>query len=171
MSRLARAPLDSPSEAPSEPGVAFARRSGVFASPDLKNPVGVKAERPAMKLLILRAYLRLLLFDLYLARNDFAGLYRKIRSCPIKTGPPASEGIAQIRSAVDMACVWYWKEVLCLQRSAATAYLLKRLGAPAELVIGAQQFPFKAHAWVEVAGRVVNDKSYVTEMYAVLDRC
>ncbi len=124
-----------------------------------------------MKLLILRAYLRLLLFDLYLARNDFAGLYKKVRSCPIKTGPTASDGIEQIRSAVDMACVWYWKEVLCLQRSAATAYLLKQFGASAQLVIGAQQMPLKAHAWVEIDGRVVNDKSYVREMYAVLDRC
>ena len=31
--------------------------------------------------------------------------------------------------------------------------------------------PFKAHAWVEVAGVVVNDKPYMPEMYAVLDRC
>lgn len=124
-----------------------------------------------MKLLISRAYLRLLLFDLYVARDDFAGLYKKVRSCPIKTGPTPSDGIEQIRSAVDMACVWYWKEVLCLQRSAATAYLLKQFGASAQLVIGAQQIPFKAHAWVEIDGRVVNDNSYVREMYAVLDRC
>lgn len=169
MSRLAS--LHSPREAQSEPSVAFAGQLGASGPTNLKHCVGVKSERPAMKRLILRAYLRLLLFDLYLARNDFAGLYRKVRSCPIKTRPPASDGIEQIRSAVDMACVWYWKEVLCLQRSAATAYLLKRFGAPAELVIGARQTPFKAHAWVEIDGRVVNDKSYVREMYAVLDRC
>ena len=35
----------------------------------------------------------------------------------------------------------------------------------------AQQMPFKAHAWVEVEDRVVNDKPYTPEMYAVLDRC
>ena len=62
-------------------------------------------------------------------------------------------------------------EVLCLQRSAATACLLKGRGIHAEKVIGAQQMPFKAHAWVEVDGRVVNDKPYTPEMYAVLDRC
>ena len=171
MSRLPRALLHSPREALSKVGVAFARQLGVLGPTKLSHPVGVKSECPAMKLLILKAYLRLLLFDLYLARNDFAGLYQKVRSCPIKTGPLASDGIEQIRSAVDMACVWYWKEVLCLQRSAATAYLLKQFGAPAQLVIGAQQIPFKAHAWAEVAGLVVNDKSYVTEMYVVLDRC
>jgi len=33
------------------------------------------------------------------------------------------------------------------------------------------EMPFKAHAWVEVDGRVVNDKLYTPEMYGVLDRC
>jgi hypothetical protein len=70
-----------------------------------------------------------------------------------------------------MACIWYWKEVLCLQRSAATACLLRRFGVHSELVIAVQQMPFKAHAWVEVDGRIVNDKPYMREMYAVLDRC
>jgi hypothetical protein len=41
----------------------------------------------------------------------------------------------------------------------------------AHLVIGAQQMPFKAHAWVEVDGIVVNDKQYIGELYAILDRC
>ena len=77
----------------------------------------------------------------------------------------------RICSAVDLACIWYWKEALCLQRSAATSCLLKSHGIFAQMVIGAQQLPFKAHAWVEVDGRVVNDKPYVPEMYTVLDRC
>ena len=57
------------------------------------------------------------------------------------------------------------------QRSAATACLLRQYGVAAKLVIGAQQMPFKAHAWVEVEDLVVNDKPYMHEMYAVLDRC
>jgi hypothetical protein len=52
-----------------------------------------------------------------------------------------------------------------------TACLLKQHGIAAQLVIGAQQMPFKAHAWVEVDGRVVNDKPYMSEIYAVLERC
>jgi hypothetical protein len=38
------------------------------------------------------------------------------------------------------------------------------------MVIGAQQMPFRSHAWVEVEGRVVNDKPYTPEMYPVLER-
>jgi hypothetical protein len=124
-----------------------------------------------MFFLVLRAYLRLIQFDLYLARGDFRALHSKVRNCPIGKGATSPNSVELICSAVDMACIWYWKEALCLQRSAATACLLKRFGVPAQLVIGAQQIPFKAHAWVEVDGRVVNDKLYTPEMYAVLDRC
>jgi hypothetical protein len=126
---------------------------------------------PASFLLILKAYLSLIRFDLYLARKDFESLYNKVRNYPTtkRTASPAS--LDAICSAVDMASIWYCKEVLCLQRSAATVCLLRKYGISAHLVIGAQQMPFKAHAWAEFDGRVVNDKQYVPEMYGVLTRC
>ena len=124
-----------------------------------------------MSLLVLRAYLKLIHFDLYLTRGNFKALYDKVRACPIRKMPVPINAVEQICAAVDMACIWYWKEALCLQRSAATACLLKRYGVPAQMIIGAQAMPFKAHAWVEVDGRVINDKPYTREMYAVLDRC
>ncbi len=124
-----------------------------------------------MSLLVLKAYLKLIHFDLYLARGNFAALYNKVRVYPIAKKSPTPDAVERICHAVDMACIWYWKEALCLQRSAAAECLLKKYGVPAQMVIGAQQMPFKAHAWVEVDGRVVNDKPYTPEMYAVLDRC
>jgi Transglutaminase-like superfamily len=124
-----------------------------------------------MSFLVLEAYLKLIHFDLYLARDNFAALHDKVRKYPVRASTPEPEAIERINSAIDMACIWYWKEALCLQRSAATACLLKKYGVPAQMVIGAQQMPFKAHAWVEVDGRVVNDKPYTQEMYRVLDRC
>jgi hypothetical protein len=124
-----------------------------------------------MSFLVLKAYLQLIYFDLYLARGNFSTLYDKVRRYPTGNKTVFVDAIERICSAADMACIWYWKEALCLQRSAATACLLKRYGIPAQMVIGAQQMPFKAHAWVEVDGRVVNDKPYVPEIYAVLDRC
>ncbi|MHB8527257.1 MAG: lasso peptide biosynthesis B2 protein [Candidatus Acidiferrales bacterium] len=124
-----------------------------------------------MRHLVLRAYGQLILFDLYLARGNFEALYDRVRNHRIGQNAPAPDAAARICSAMDMACIWYWKEARCLQRSAATTCLLKEHGVPAQMVIGAQQMPFKAHAWVEVDGRVVNDKPYMREMYAVLDRC
>ncbi len=124
-----------------------------------------------MSFLVLKAYWKLILFDFYLARRNFAALYNKVRRYPVGNQPPAPDAVERICSAVDMACIWYWKEALCLQRSSATACLLKQYGVLAQMVIGTQHMPFKAHAWVEVDGRVVNDKPYTPEMYAVLDRC
>src|ERR1700728_498702 len=124
-----------------------------------------------MSFFVLKAYLKLIHFDFCLTRGDFAVLYDKVRNDPVAKTTPAPDAVECICAAVDMACIWYWKEVLCLQRSAATACLLKSCGVPAQMMIGAQQMPFKAHAWVEVDGRVVNDKPYMREMYAVLDKC
>jgi hypothetical protein len=121
--------------------------------------------------LVLSAYLKLIYFDFYIARGNFRALYDKVRTYPLGKRVQSPDAVEQICAAVDMACIWYWKEALCLQRSAATACLLKRSGVPAQMVIGAQQMPFKAHAWVEVDGHVVNDKPYTREMYAVLDKC
>jgi len=126
---------------------------------------------PPRLLLVLEAYLSLIRFDLYLARGDFDSLYNKVRNYPTRNKAASPDSIERICSAVDMAGIWYCKEVLCLQRSAATACLLRKYGVSALLVIGAQQMPFKAHAWVEVNGRVVNDKPYVPEMYGILTRC
>jgi hypothetical protein len=124
-----------------------------------------------MSLLFLEAYLSLICFDLRLAGGNFAALYENVRTHRLGSHRTTPDVLERVCSAVDMASICYWKEVRCLQRSAATACLLKRYGVAAQLVLGAQQIPFKAHAWVEVDGRVVNDKSYMREIYAVLDRC
>lgn len=123
-----------------------------------------------MKPSVLKAYLALLLFDFYLSGRGFTTLYDRVRKYPVAV---RSEQLTaqEVCDVVDLASIWYWKEVLCLQRSAATTCLLRKYGIAAKLVIGAQQMPFKAHAWVEVAGRVVNDKPYTPEMFAVVDRC
>ncbi len=124
-----------------------------------------------MLLLFFEAYETLIRFEFYVKRRTFAGLYETVRNCPIRPRAASNDDVARICYAVDLACIWYWREVLCLQRSAATACMLRNHGAPAQMVLGAQQIPFKAHAWVELDGRVVNDKPYIPEMYSVLDRC
>lgn len=72
--------------------------------------------------------------------------------------------------AVDEACVWYVKRAACLQRSAVATWLLRRHGWPAALVIGYRPLPFESHAWVELDGRVVNDRPQYPRVFTVLDR-
>jgi Transglutaminase-like superfamily len=124
-----------------------------------------------MSFLLLRAYRNLFRFEFYLAWGNFAKLFQTVKACPIRTRVLDPSIAERICHAVDLASICYWKEVGCLQRSAATTCLLREYGVAARLVIGAKQLPFKAHAWVEVDGRVVNDKTYVPDIYAVLDRC
>jgi hypothetical protein len=124
-----------------------------------------------MHFLFLRAYAKLVFFDLLLLRGNFNVLYEKVRRYPKAHNSLASNATERVCAAIDMACIWYRKEVLCLQRSAATACLLKQYGVSAVMVTGVQQLPFRSHAWVEVDGKVVNDKPYMHEMYSVLDRC
>ena len=118
-----------------------------------------------------RACFELLRVGHALARGGFAPVYARVRNLPRKGNDGETRTLEQICRAVDVACVLYFKEVRCLQRSAAAVCLLRDNGIPAELVIGVQHWPFCAHAWVEVTGRVVNDKPYITEAYAVMDRC
>ena len=124
-----------------------------------------------MLLLCVRAYLEFLIAGHYLRRNAFAALYECVRRRPVRAIAASAGSVARVCRAVDMAAIWYPKQVLCLQRSAATTCLLRRCGVAAQMVIGVQQIPFRAHAWVEVEGRVVSDKPYMREMYVVLDRC
>jgi hypothetical protein len=77
----------------------------------------------------------------------------------------------ELSHAMDLACVFYFKRVLCLQRSAATTVLLRRYGCSAQMVTGAQILPCEFHAWTEVDAVVVNDKPYMREIYQVLERC
>lgn len=124
-----------------------------------------------MILLVLSAYAQLVRFDKYISRRDFGALYERVRSSRIQSSKKPSLSCAQLCHAVDIACIWYWKRVLCLHRSVVVTCLLRRYGTNAQLVIASRRLPFQAHAWVEVGGRVVNDRSDVEETYAVLERC
>src|ERR1700689_49756 len=121
--------------------------------------------------LVLRAYLELLRVDMRLARGGFPLVYDKVRTSPVLCNRHQERLAEDICHAVDLACVFYFKDVRCLQRSAAATTLLRDSSFPAEMVIGVEPFPFRAHAWVELAGHIVNDKPYTSEMNTVMDRC
>src|SRR5215831_4360135 len=119
---------------------------------------------------VLTAYLELVRFGFHLRRRNFAALHFAVRNSRVHKHTPRCSSLEELCRAVDLACIWYGKKVLCLQRSAAATCLLRRHGIPAQLVIGTQQIPFNAHAWVEVEGQIVSDRPYMHEMYAVLER-
>jgi hypothetical protein len=113
----------------------------------------------------------LIRFDIILLTRGFGTLYYDVKGYPLRGWMWFRPDTERIVAAFQVACIWYPKHVRCLQRSAALTCLLRSYRIPAHMVIGTQKLPFKAHAWVEVNGQVLNDKEYTPEMYAVLDRC
>jgi hypothetical protein len=124
-----------------------------------------------MRALFLQAFLHLVQHDIFLWRHDFAALHSKVHLLPLASRTPNNGDTEAICRAVAYACIWYPRPVLCLQRSAVAVALLRRYGIRAEMVIGAQRLPLKAHAWVEVDGIVVNDKPEVQTDYLIMERC
>jgi Transglutaminase-like superfamily len=103
--------------------------------------------------------------------GGLGALHNLIKSQPIRDrAGHEAEVPSELLQAIDLACVFYPKQILCLQRSAATVLLLRRHGLRAELIMGAQTLPFKSHAWVEMDGAVLNDKPYVREIYCPIER-
>ena len=121
--------------------------------------------------LFCKAWVGLLVFDVLGFCRSFARMHRFVadwRGAPAKV---PGNTVLEVCQAVNYACVWYPKRVLCLQRSAVTTCLLRRCGVPAAMVMGAQTVPFKAHAWTEVDGHPVNERRPVPTIYKVLERC
>jgi hypothetical protein len=125
-----------------------------------------------MNRLVAESYLFLIRIEMLMSFGDFQSIHELLRNRKLaETAQRGTPAVDQICHAMDMACVFYPKRVLCLQRAAATTLLLRRHGWRAETVIGAQLLPFRSHAWVELDGIVVNDKPYMLEIYQSLERC
>ncbi len=125
-----------------------------------------------LQLRVMAAWLLLAAADLTLKAGGFRALHRAVQCWPSASGCAGGpETNDQICAAVDRACTAYFKQALCLQRSAVAACLLRRQGVAAEMVIGCHKMPFHGHAWVEVDGQVINDRQKVQEFYGALSRC
>lgn len=118
-----------------------------------------------------KAYFGLLAFDLLGFGRDFVKLRRKVSKWPVADKPVPEGLLDRVCTGVDRACSWYPKRAMCLQRSAVTTCLLRSCGVPAQMVLGAQKLPFRAHAWVEVKGHVVNERTDVQKIYGTWERC
>ena len=119
----------------------------------------------------LQALFMLLAYDTLSVLFRFQTIYSVVRGWTVNSKTEEPGTIDRVCMAVNYACVWYPKQALCLQRSFVTTFLLRKRGVAAQLILGAQKLPFKAHAWVEVDGRSINERSNVQATYAVWDKC
>jgi transglutaminase superfamily protein len=124
-----------------------------------------------MMLLFFQALFGLIAYDLMLLVGKFKTVRALVGRWKVADRNASPERMGQIAQAVNFACIWYPKQVLCLQRASVTTCLMRGHGIAAEMVLGAQKTPFAAHAWVEVNGYAVNERSNVQAKYTVWERC
>ncbi len=104
--------------------------------------------------LIFRALYEIARYEVIVSSLGSGRILSQLKRQSIAAKPASRELEQAICDAVLLATCFYWKPVLCLQRSVCTARLLRRHGIAARLVIGYRPSPFFSHAWVEVDGRV-----------------
>lgn len=125
--------------------------------------------RSAQNLLVIRAFYELLLYDLINLVFGFRGIIKSVKRTRTRRAgniPP----VAEICRAIETSACFYGKPVQCLQRSTVATRLLRRHGAPAELVVGYRPAPFVSHSWVELSGRTINDSSVYRDKLHILLR-
>lgn len=121
-------------------------------------------------MLLWQALLGLIAYDALKAAVSFRTLHGLLKDCPVGASAESDE-IERVCAAVNHACIWYPKRALCLQRAFVTTWLLRKHGINASMVWGVQRIPFKAHAWVEVGGKAINERANVQATYSVWERC
>jgi hypothetical protein len=122
-----------------------------------------------MFVLVVESWVLLAYFDVLMKFGDLDAIHSRLLGRPSQPRTSGAESHCLCR-AIDYACVFYFKPVLCLQRSSATTALLRSQGYEAQLVIGAKILPFDSHAWVEIEGQVVNDKQDFVSTFLVMER-
>jgi len=109
-------------------------------------------------------------YDLVFRARGFAGIRQGMASGQEDRRIEGGIESSTICRAVAFVSSFYWKPLLCLQRSVVTARLLRGYGIRAQVVVGFRANPFLSHAWVEVGGRVVNDSPAYQTRLEILDR-
>jgi len=117
--------------------------------------------RARYALLVIKALFEMVRYDVIVSSFGVGRFLRHLRRQRVPAKPFSKELQNAICDAVLLASCFYWKPVLCLQRSVCTARLLRRYGIVARVAIGFRPAPFFSHAWVEVDGKVV----YVSAAY------
>lgn len=127
----------------------------------------------------LRALPALVGISLALRLAGFARTHRSLGRlhAPAANTPSSAEEVAAGVALAARALPWHPR---CLERSLALIFLLRRRGLPARLRIGVRKAAgegrqgvsppaIEAHAWVEVAGRVVGDGADVHERFLAFE--
>lgn len=115
---------------------------------------------------------RLALLKLSLSTFGFGRTMRWIQR-DAEHAPLIADGddafVSRSEYAVAMAAALYPGRAACLERSLVLYWWLRRVGVSVEFRMGAQMYPFLAHAWVEYGGRVINDVAEHVKLFRPIE--
>ncbi|HEX2091259.1 MAG TPA: lasso peptide biosynthesis B2 protein [Longimicrobiaceae bacterium] len=116
---------------------------------------------------VLRCALALLAVRAHLKARGFGPSVALARSLGARVAGAglAPEEVERTAYRVAVAAAFFPGRAVCLEQSLALYVLLRRRGAPAELRLGVQVYPFHAHAWVELDGAAVNEDPETVERF------
>lgn len=118
--------------------------------------------------LVLRALLEMARYDVSVSTLGIGRILRQLRRQHVPVTQCNEDLQKNICDAVLLASCFYWKPVLCLQRSVCTTVLLRKYGIGAKVVIGYRPAPFFSHSWVEVKGQVAYGSAAYRERLQIL---
>lgn len=145
------------------------RRQGIFRS--LRRYLGLLTFSCSNACVLCESWLLLWLTEFHMRMGGAKALHdtvEKQRTVAPRRSPRRPS--RQLCHALDLACVFYFKRVRCLQHSSALTLLLRRHGWDAKMLLGAQIFPATFHAWTQIGETVVNDGPHVLSTYQILKR-
>jgi hypothetical protein len=154
-----------------EPVTGTSAQTETSQSPGTTAQVSTDEDIKVLKRETFSAFLGLAAFDLLLKFAGFQSLIKRVEHYPTSEPRTTDREICRrVRAMVDRAQMYYPKKAMCLQHSAVVTCLLRRRGVPAEMVLAAQAFPPEGHAWVEIEGEIINDRSTIKAKYLELWR-
>jgi hypothetical protein len=117
----------------------------------------------------LRCLLLIAACDVGLRVLGFARVLRIARWCAGQRQVPFDRQlIDRTLHSVIVATAFYPGRSKCLEQAVATFILLRRRGAPVNIRLGVQPYPFIAHAWLELNGQPITESPEVIARFALL---
>lgn len=87
-----------------------------------------------------------------------------------RSAEPSGDFLGNVVRKVDTAAAFFPGRALCLEQSLTLYICLRRAGVPVELRIGAQPYPFAAHAWVQYRDQLVGSSYDDVSKFVPFDR-
>jgi hypothetical protein len=117
----------------------------------------------------LRCFFLITACDIGLRMFGFARALRMARwLAGQRQAPITTELIDRTTHSIAVATAFYPGRSKCLEQALASFILLRRRGAPVNIRLGVQPYPFVAHAWLELNGQPITESPEVVARFALL---